>query len=102
MLQEQESACVNLAVDLLFDCVQGLYECAIIVSNDSDLLAPIRIVRSTYRKIVGWANPHSNPSVELAKNTDFHIRFTEIALQKCQLPEMIQIGRTTIRKPATW
>ncbi len=99
---EEKGSDVNLAVDLLFDCVQGRYDCAIVISNDSDLLAPIKIVRSTYGKVVGWANPHSNPSVELAKNTDFHIRITEAMLQECQLSRKIQVGRSVIQKPADW
>lgn len=34
---EEKGSDVNLAVDLLHDCVQGLYDCVVVISNDSDL-----------------------------------------------------------------
>ena len=99
---EEKGSDVNLAVDLLHDCVRGLYECAVVISNDSDLIRPIKIVRSEYGKIVGWVNPQTNPSVELAKNTDFRIRLTESLLQECQFPETVQVGQSNISRPSTW
>lgn len=100
---EEKGSDVNLAVDLLFDCVRNLYRCAIIISNDSDLVAPIRIVREEYRKIVGVVNPHpTRPSVELLKNADFRKRLTEKAMASSQLPDTVRVGSTVIQRPAAW
>jgi uncharacterized LabA/DUF88 family protein len=99
---EEKGSDVNLAVDLIRDCIQGLYDCAVIISNDSDLIYPIKILRSEYGKIVGWVNPQTKPSVELARNTDFRIRLTESLLRECQFPQIVQVGRSSISKPSTW
>jgi uncharacterized LabA/DUF88 family protein len=100
---EEKGSDVNLAVDLLFDCVKDRYDCAIVISNDSDLIAPIRIVREEYRKVVGLLNPHpTRPSVELSRNADFRIRLTEKALAASQLPGTLRVGDALISRPARW
>jgi len=53
---------VNLATHLLHDAHRGRFEVAVIVSNDSDLLEPIKIVREGLGKKVGVLNPHKRPS----------------------------------------
>ena len=40
----------------------GRFDVAVIVSNDSDLLEPIKIVREELGKKVGILNPHRRPS----------------------------------------
>ncbi len=100
---EEKGSDVNLAVDLLFDCVQNCYDCAIIVSNDSDLLTAIRKVRETYGKVIGIVNPHAaQPSVQLSQNADFRMRLTEAIMASSQLPEALRIGDTVVRKPSSW
>lgn len=99
---EEKGSDVNLAVDLLFDCVQNNYECAIIISNDSDLLSPIKLAREIYGKKIGLANPHDKASIQLAKNADFHIRISEKALMTNQLPEIIKTGNMILSKPIEW
>jgi uncharacterized LabA/DUF88 family protein len=99
---EEKGSDVNLAVDLLHDGVRNDYECAIVVSNDSDLLSPIRIVRSEYGKKVGVASPHTRPSRQMSQNADFRIRVTETALAASQLPESLAVGNSVISRPAEW
>ena len=53
---------MNLATHLLHDAHRGRFEVAVIVSNDSDLLEPIKIVREELGKKVGVLNPHKRPS----------------------------------------
>ncbi len=100
---EEKGSDVNLAVDLLLDGVKGRYECAVVISNDSDLVAPIRVVRQEYGRVVGFVNPHPRrPSLDLRKNTDFNRRLSMSDLAASQLPETIQIGQVTIQRPASW
>lgn len=99
---EEKGSDVNLAVDLLYDCVQARYECAIVVSNDSDLISPIKIVREDYNKKIGLANPHTRPSIQLTQNADFRIRITENILSASQLPLNVNIGNSIISKPVEW
>jgi hypothetical protein len=44
--EEEKGSDVNLASYLLVDGFAGEYDIAIVVSNDSDLAEPIRLVRS--------------------------------------------------------
>jgi uncharacterized LabA/DUF88 family protein len=100
---EEKGSDVNLAVDLLFDAMLGQYDCAVVVSNDSDLLAAIQKVRGHFQKPVGIINPHpSRPSAVLHQNADFHVRITRHALASCQLPEKVQAGGATIERPTSW
>ena len=41
---EEKGSDVNLATNLLVDAFHNKYELAVIVSKDSDLLAPIKVV----------------------------------------------------------
>jgi uncharacterized LabA/DUF88 family protein len=59
---EEKGSDVNLATHLLVDGYNDDYEIAIIVSNDSDLLAPIQVVTGQLKKPVGMLNPQKHPS----------------------------------------
>jgi len=100
---EEKGSDVNLAVDLLHDAVKDRYRFAVVISNDSDLLTPIRFVREEFGKTVGLVNPHpGRPSVQLAKAVDFHRRITETVLQASQLPDEVRKGEATVHRPASW
>jgi hypothetical protein len=59
---EEKGSDVNLATHVLHDAHMGRFEVAVVVSNDSDLLEPIKIVRDVLHKKVGILNPHKKPS----------------------------------------
>jgi hypothetical protein len=59
---EEKGSDVNLATRLLHDAHRGKFEVAVIVSNDSDLLEPIKIVREELGLKVGILNPHKRPA----------------------------------------
>ena len=62
---EEKGSDVNLATHLLIDGVDDSYELAVVLSNDSDLLEPIRVVTQRLGKPVGILNQHRIPSVAL-------------------------------------
>lgn len=49
---EEKGSDVNLAAHLLRDAYRGHCGCAVIVSNDSDLLTPIRIAKADCGTVV--------------------------------------------------
>jgi uncharacterized LabA/DUF88 family protein len=59
---EEKGSDVNLATHLLHDAHMGRFDVAVIVSNDSDLLEPIKIVRGQLGRKVGILNPHKRAS----------------------------------------
>ena len=99
---EEKGSDVNLAVHLLNDAWLDRYDCAIIISNDSDLAEPLRLVREQYNKIIGLISPliHGHPSRELQKHAHFVKRIREGVLKISQLPS--PIPGTTIHKPTSW
>ena len=62
---EEKGSDVNLATYLLVDAFRGDAEAFAVVSNDSDLTEPIRIVRHELGKVVGLLNPQPVPSQRL-------------------------------------
>ena len=54
---EEKGSDVNLAVHLLNDCWLDLYECAVVVSNDSDLAEAMRLVNGCRGKMIGLVTP---------------------------------------------
>lgn len=69
---EEKGSDVNLASHLLHDGCRKDYEVAIVISNDSDLLEPIRIVKEELKLPVGVINPgQPHPSQVLLKTATF-------------------------------
>lgn len=50
---EEKGADVNLAIQTENDAHKGMFYCAIVVSNESDLAEAMRIVKDECEKIVG-------------------------------------------------
>ena len=101
---EEKGSDVNLAVHLLNDAWLNSYDCAIVISNDSDLAESCRLVKEQNKKILGVItpniNPSSNPSHELIKHASFVERIRKSVLAASQLPDLIP--GTNIHKPTTW
>ncbi len=76
-----------------------MYDCAVIVSNDSDLSESLKIVKERHKKKIGLIVPESRyPSKELMNYADFVKRVRKGVLAASQLPD--PIPGTTIRKPS--
>jgi len=99
---EEKGSDVNLATHLLYDGVRGLYDVAVVISNDSDLLEPVRILRRDYKLTVGLLNPQEIPSRHLRKNTDFVKQIRKGPLRACQFPPTLSDSKGTITKPSSW
>jgi uncharacterized LabA/DUF88 family protein len=98
---EEKGSDVNLAVHLLNDAWLDLHDCAVIVSNDSDLSESLRLVKEQHKKKIGLITPgKTHPSRELLKYSDFTKRIRKGVLASSQLPD--PIPGTTIHKPALW
>ena len=70
MKSEEKGSDVNLATYLLVDAFDDEYETAVVVTNDSDLAEPIRLVRQKFKKkvlVLHPCRPGRKPSFELRK-----------------------------------
>jgi uncharacterized LabA/DUF88 family protein len=99
---KEKGSDVNLATHLLFDAFRNAYDVAAIVSNDSDLLEPIRIVKDEFGKAVGILNPHHHPSLELRQHATFIKRIRKGILAQSQFPPALRDAHGTFHKPARW
>ena len=93
---------VNLATHLLHDAHMNRFDIAVVVSNDSDLLAPIKIVRNELGKKVGVLNPQKNPSRAILPHIDFIKQIRHGALQAAQFPNQLTDQHGAFSKPASW
>jgi uncharacterized LabA/DUF88 family protein len=99
---EEKGSDVNLATHLLHDAHMGRFDIAVVVSNDSDLLEPIKIVRHELHKRVGILNPHPNPSRALLPHIDFIKPIRAGVLKASQFPVILTDAHGTFKKPPTW
>lgn len=99
---EEKGSDVNLAAHLLRDGFTGDFDVAVVISNDSDLLEPIRIVQSELGKPVGVINPQKHPSWVLKNEARFFKNIRRSALAKCQFPPVLTDAGGQIRKPSSW
>ncbi|MCK4727466.1 MAG: NYN domain-containing protein [Desulfobacterales bacterium] len=98
---EEKGSDVNLAIHLLNDAWLDKYDCAVVASNDGDLVEALRIVKEDLKKKVGLMTPwRYYTSKDLLPHTTFTKRIRKGILSACQLPD--PIPGTTLRKPASW
>ncbi len=101
---EEKGSDVNIALHILNDAWQNKYDCAVLVSNDSDLAEALRFVKEDHNKKIGLVVPgnekYRKASSELSKHATFIRRISKKLLSESQLPN--PIPGTNIYKPATW
>lgn len=99
---KEKGSDVNLALHILNDAWHDRYDCAVLVSNDSDIAEALRFVKSEHNKKIGLLIPghKRHPSKVLMKYQDFMKIIRNSALADSQLPN--PIPGTNIFKPESW
>jgi uncharacterized LabA/DUF88 family protein len=101
VLTEEKGSDVNLASHLINDGWKNLYDVAVVVSSDSDLVEPIRIVKEELGKTIGIISPHDNLSEKLKSIPPSFVKhISTTALRKSQFPA--ELPKTNIKKPDSW
>ena len=72
---------------------------AVVVSNDSDLLGPIKIVRNELDKKVGVLNPQKHPSRAILPHIDFIKQIRAGALLASLFPDQLSAPGVVLRHP---
>jgi hypothetical protein len=99
---EEKGSDVNLASHLLLDTFRKECAAAFVISNDSDLLEPIRIVRREFGIAVGLGCPHPRPSQVLKQEVDFMRTIRRGALRSSQFPATLVDSTGAFTKPVVW
>ena len=99
---EEKGSDVNLATHLVADAYEDAFDAAVLVTNDSDLLEPVRLVRTRLKKTVGVLNPQRHPAFVLAKAASFFKQIRPAALKASQFLNTLRDSVGEFRKPAVW
>ncbi|MGR3174312.1 MAG: NYN domain-containing protein [Candidatus Scalindua sp.] len=75
---EEKGSDVNIATHLVNDGYKKEIDVAVLITNDSDLKEPVRIVREELKLDVGIINPHLKPSRTLVKYASFVKIFVKV------------------------
>lgn len=94
---------VNLATHLVWDALHGEADAYAVLSNDSDLVTPIRMLRDLKSLDVGVIAPTSEKSRHLSGAAAWQRTIRMSTLEECALPSRLETsdGRS-IRKPSGW
>lgn len=99
---EEKGSDVNLATHLIHDAHLGRFDVAVVVSGDSDLLGPVKIVMSELGKPVGVLNPQKRVCRVLARQATFYQHIRRGVLAACLFPATMTDGQGNFSKPPTW
>ncbi|MCG8607717.1 NYN domain-containing protein [bacterium] len=99
---EEKGSDVNIATELLRDAFQGRFDVAVLITNDSDLLRPIQVVKSDLGLPVGIITPFKRFARVLQHEASFKKRIRKGVLAASQFPPTLTDARGTFSKPASW
>ena len=112
---EEKQTDVNIALQAFRDAVMGKCEQIVIVSNDTDLVPLLRMIRKEVGdaiqigvifpiiKLKSGGEKERPTSASLSKYADWTRRhILEEELEKSQLPDIISTMKKPIRKPSYW
>jgi len=112
---EEKGSDVNIATRMLCDAFDGDLDVAVIVSNDSDLHPPIRVIRDRFRLPVGVLNPQigfpdrstgryrkPTTSYALKQAVSFYRPVRPNALAASHFPDRLRDRTGSITKPTGW
>jgi hypothetical protein len=100
---EEKGSDVNIATYLLLDGFRNSYEVAAVLSNDGDLIEPIRLTVLVLGKPVGLLSPVKNPTPELRAAATFlrHVTAADVAASQFPNPVVLASG-ASVHKPPSW
>ena len=99
---EEKGSDVNIAAHLVHDAHVGDFEVAVLITNDSDLLTPIQIVRRQLGFPVGVITPFKRFAHVLEREASFKKRIRKGVLAASQFSPTLQDARGIFHKPKSW
>ncbi len=100
---EEKETDVSLAVSIVEDSVNGLYDTALIISADSDMCPAIHAIRRLRPRVrVIAALPPNRRSPGLQRLCDATIPIGWANVRQSQLPDVVQSGRQRYTRPPHW
>jgi SAM-dependent methyltransferase len=103
LIEQEKGSDVNLAPFLVDDCITGVCDKAIVVSNESDLAGAIAIAKK-YAIAIGIVNPHKClTSRHLTRVASFETFLRKETLLRSQFPQsLVDSKGRIISRPKSW
>lgn len=101
---EEKGSDVNLASHLLMDAFSDAFDVALVLSQDTDLLEPIRMVREDLQKdvIIGWMEQNS-PGKKHRQIASAIRHISQRMIRESQFANpVIGVGGVQLFRPASW
>lgn len=101
---EEKMTDVNIAVNMLTDAMDDVYDTAILISGDSDLVPPIRTIHSKFpskRVMVAFPPNRHNVSIKNVSKGNFIIGKPKLKQSQFQNSIMLPNG-FELKKPLEW
>ncbi len=101
---EEKRTDVNIAIKLFQTAINDLWDKALIVSGDSDLIPALAEIKKVFpAKQIGVVIPIGRRAEELKLVSDFHIKLKQRHLQTAQFQKELDLGDGKILKcPPSW
>jgi len=101
---EEKKSDVNIAIKLFEGAIKDVYDTAVIMSGDSDLIPAIEAVKETFpAKQVRLVIPIGRGAEALKNATDFHMKMKEMHLKSSQFPDVVDLGGgKSVTRPKNW
>lgn len=101
---EEKMTDVNIAIQLLGDAFENVFDVALVISGDSDLTTPVRRILQRFPgKRVIVAFPPRRHSSELKRWASGFVSIGEDKLRTSQLPESLtKPDGFVLSRPVTW
>lgn len=100
--REEKGSDVSLASYLLLDAFRDEADLAVVITNDSDLAEPIRMVRNDLGKRVAIVNPRKRTAFDLENIADEYKKIRFGVVRVSQFPSSLTDANGTITRPSTW
>jgi uncharacterized LabA/DUF88 family protein len=104
MIPSEKMTDVNIAVEILRDAYQDMFDSAILVSADSDLTAPVLAIKELFpEKRIVVAFPPQRHSAQLRRLAHGSLQIGRANLAKSVFPDRVPKGDGfVLQRPADW
>ena len=99
---EEKGTDVNIASHLINDGHKGKYDVAVVISNDSDLVEPVKIVIREMKLQVIVVSPYEKNTIELKKIATLCKQIRKGVLNASQFESVLIDEVGEIRRPSQW
>ena len=99
---EEKKSDVNIATHIVSDAYKNHYDCAVLISNDTDLTPPLLYVKYELKKLVIVISPYEDIHADLKKSSHFYKTISLHTLEQCQFPENMADAKGPFFCPPKW